>query len=348
MGWDVRFFGLNQAPEVKRLDVAQWLESWRLFHAPEANAWILEGQSQTDEITFLEEIKTNNRVLSSGQKSLLRKIETEIAKNGGYRELFDSDSTQIALLLSIELEQPVASFVSNDEGVDACFIFDRGHIARGRIEIDWNKALVFDADANAELEWLAPEGSLDPDKDLEAGYGIHEIVAEEAETFFSNNFLDELFSFDRELAPLRFQLDAQKGDPDPPYRSKSDVLRDELGISPSPQQLIVAFQPIIQSIQDPNFPYASNEHRYELHERVSGCFLFANSLSNYSSAQAHLKFYAGLADLLEEFSTYTRLLRPKPEFRKRSIDFAGWKRKLGRQWWRQKIRTKPWGRWLFP
>ena len=52
MGWRVCFFGFSRPPAKDVLEKAEWLTSWRLFHEPETEAWFLEGQSESDEITF--------------------------------------------------------------------------------------------------------------------------------------------------------------------------------------------------------------------------------------------------------------------------------------------------------
>jgi hypothetical protein len=70
MGWNVCFFGFNRPPAKDVLEKAECLTSWRLFHEPETEAWILEGQSDSDEITFYEEVKTAGLVLTHDQESM--------------------------------------------------------------------------------------------------------------------------------------------------------------------------------------------------------------------------------------------------------------------------------------
>jgi len=344
MGWQISFLGLNQAPDFDKLNSISWLKNWRLFQEPETEAWLLEGQGQSDTITFFEEIKTSNLVLKDAQSALLKKIETELARNDGRWYFFDSYTAKIALLLSIELGQPVASFIGDDEGTDAAFIFDQGKLVTGQLQFEWNKALSFGPDAKAELEWLYPEGLSDEDEKFKPTRHMYQIALENAQAFFGSNFLDATLDFDRDDLD-RYLLKAEKGVVKPPYRSKSDVLRDDLGTSPSPKQLIERFEPIIHAILDPSFPDAPNEHRFEMDKQVSGSVGYTSNLR--CSASPHLKFYADLSKVLGEISRYTMALRPKPDFRKRSINFKSWNRELNGKWRKQKRRADGKSGWFF-
>ncbi len=345
MGWRVCFFGFNRPPAIDVLEKTEWLTSWRLLHEPETGASFLEGQSESEGITFFEEVKTGNRVLTGDQKALLDRIDTAIAANGGYKQLFDTYAAEVAMLLSQELEQPVAAFVGDDEGVDSCFIFDRGRLMRGRLEIHWNKALVFDADGNAELEWLYPEGVSDNDPDFVNSRTLYQIAIEEADAFFARHTLDDTLNFDRDFEPGQFVLKAQKGEPALPIRRPIDELNDSLGLSPAPEQILEAFAPVVDAILDAGFPDAPNAHRFEMDDRCAACSVYVSYLRRRSSERS--AFAEDLHSFLLDLSNYTKRLRPAPEFRKPSIDFGSWRRKLVAEWRRQKPGNEPWFRKLF-
>jgi hypothetical protein len=80
-------------------------------------------------------------------------------------------------------------------------------------------------------------------------------------------------------------------------------------------------------------------------KKVSGAVGYTSNLRFSSSP--HLKFYAELSKVLGEFSRYTMALRPKPDFRKRSINFERWKRELRGKWNRQKRRADGKSGWFF-
>ena len=345
MGWRVCFFGFNRPLATDVLQKTQWLTSWRLFHEPETGASFLEGQSESDEITFSKEVKTADRLLTDDQKAVLASIDTAIAENGGYKQLFDTYAAELAMLLSQELKQPVAAFVGDDEGVESCFIFDRGCLMRGRLEIHWNKALVFDADGNAELEWLYPEGVSDNDPAFINSRTFFQIGIEEADAFFARHTLDDTLTFDREFKPGQFVLKAQKGEPDLPIRRPIDELNDSLGLSPTPEKILEAFAPVVDAILDEGFPDAPNAHRFEMDDRSTALSVYVSNLRRGSPAQS--TFAEGLHPFLLDLSNYTKRLRPAPEFRKSSIDFGSWRRKLAAEWRRQKPRNEPWFRKLF-
>jgi hypothetical protein len=338
MGWNICFLGFNRPPSIKTLEQIQWLKSWRLFHEPETGASFLEGQSLSETISFQEEIKTAKLALTESQKHQLENIDAEISKHGGYKELFDSYSAQIAMLLSQALNQPVASFVGDDEGTESCFIFDEGKLVRGRLEINWNKALSFDTDGNAELEWLYPEGMSDDDPDFKMTRTMYQIGVEEADAFFDRHSLEDTLSFDRDFRPGQFLLKAQKGKPDLPIRRPVDELTDFLGDAPTQKQVLAAFDPIVQAILDTDFPNAPNAHRFEMDERLGACSIYISRLIQLSPQPSG--FYKGIQKFLNDIGLYVRYMRPKPEFRKKSINARGWSRQLKRKWWFQNLRSK--------
>lgn len=344
MGWNISFLGFNRPPSIDKLNSIDWLTGWRLFQDPQIGAWFLDGQSQSKSITFYEEIKTGDLKLEGDQAALIKKIETELLRHEGRWYFFDAYIAKIALMLSIELAQPVASFIGDDEGTDAAFIFDQGRLVTGRLQFEWNKALTFDPEANAEVEWLYPEGVSADDKTFKPTRHMYQIALEEAHTFFGSNFLDETLNFDRDDLE-RFLLKAEKGVADPPYRSQSDIFREDLGDAPSPMQLIESFEPIVNAILDPSFPDAPNEHRFGMDKQISGCVGYTDRLRFSSSP--HLKFYADLCKVLGEVSRYTLALRPKPDFRKKAFNFPKWNRELRGQWKRQTRRAQGKGFWFF-
>lgn len=345
MGWRICFFGFNRPPAIDVLEKAEWLTSWRLFNEPKTEAWFLEGQGESDEITFYQEVKTASRVLTNDQDSLLISIENKIAENDGSKYCFDPYAAQIAMLLSQELKQPVAAFVGDDEGVDSCFIFDRGRLVRGRLEIDWNRALAFGADGSAELEWLYPEGVSDTDPDFVVSRTIYQIGIEEADAFFERHTLDDTLNFNRDFKPGQYVLKAQKGGPDPPIRRPLDELNNLLGLSPTPEQMLAAFAPVVDAILDARFPDAPNAHRFEMDDRSTALSVYVSYLRQRSSGNA--AFAEELHTFLLDLSDYTKRLRPAPDFRKSSIDFGRWRRKLSADWRRQQRRREPWFRKLF-
>lgn len=345
MGWRVCFFGFHRAPATDILLKTEWLTSWRLFHEPETGAYFLEGQSRSEEITFFEEVKTAGLSLSDEQRAVLTGIDSNITRNGGYRQLFDTYASEIAMLLSQELAQPVAAFVGDDEGVNSCFVFDRGHLVRGRLEIHWNKALAFDADGKANLEWLYPEGVSDNDPDFINSRMFFQIGIEEANAFFDRHSLEDTLSFDRNLRPGAFVLKAQKGEPDPPIRRPIDELNERLGVAPTKEQLLNAFAPVVEAILDEGFPDAPNAHRFEMDDRSTALLVYASNLRRHSSGQA--RFAEDLHPFLLDLSNYTRRLRPAPAFRKSSIDFLRWRQKLSAKWRRHNPRNGSWFRRLF-
>jgi hypothetical protein len=345
MGWRVCFFGFNRPPATDVLQKTQWLTSWRLFHEPETGASFLEGQSESDEITFSNEVKTADRLLTDDQKALLVSIDNRITENGGYKQLFDTYAAEIAMLLSQELNQPVASFVGDDEGTESCFIFDQGKLVRGRLEIHWNKALAFDADGNAELEWLYPEGLSGNDPDFINSRTFFQIGIEEADAFFERHTLDDTLTFDHDFKPGQFVLKAQKGEPDLPIRRPIDELNDILGLSPTTEQILEAFAPVVDAILDEGFPDAPNAHRFEMDDRSTALSVYLSNLRQRSSQ--HSAFAEGLHPFVLDLSVYTKRLRPAPEFRKSSIDFRHWRQKLSAEWRRKKLPNEPWFRKLF-
>jgi hypothetical protein len=257
-------------------------------------------------------------------------IENKIAESAGIKYYFDRYAAQIAILLSQELKQPVAAFVGDDEGVDSCFIFDSGRIVRGRLEIDWNRAFAFDADGKSELEWLYPEGVSDTDPDFICLRTMYQIGIEEADAFFERHTLDDTLTFDRDLKPGQFVLKAKKGEPDPPTRGSIDELIDILGPSPTPKKILETFAPVVDAILDEGFPDAPNEHRFKMDVRSTALAVYVSKLRGRSFEQS--AFAEGLHPFLLDLSVYTKRLRPAPEFRKSSIDFGRWRRKLTAEW----------------
>lgn len=345
MGWHVSFIGFNRRPALDTLQEIDWLTSWRLFCEPETGAWFMEGQSESNEITFQEEIKTGNLVLTEDQKTMLANIEARIVEHGGHKELFDTYGVQIAMLLSQHLDQPVAAFSGFDEGGESGFIFDGGKLVRGRLEIDWNKALAFHGDGKAELEWLYPEGVSEDDPDFAATRTMFQIGIEEADRFFERHSLEEVLTFDHDFKPGQFVLKAEKGKPTPPIRRPGDELNEVLGLAPTPQQMLDTFAPVVEAILDPEFADAPNPRRFELDDWSAACSVYVSYLRKRSSE--HSGFTESLHAFLLDLSNYTKRLRPAPEFRKSSIDFGRWNRKLSAEWRRQKSWNQPWFRKLF-
>ncbi|MEO0817452.1 MAG: hypothetical protein AAFX86_09105 [Pseudomonadota bacterium] len=344
MGWYVSFVAFNRPPEIDTLQGIDWLTSWRLFHEPETGAWFFEGQSDTEAITFQEEIKTKALGLTDDQTALLKGIETSITEQGGDKTLFDVDGAQIAMALSRALDQPVAHFSAYDEGGDSCFIFDAGRLIRGRLEIDWNKALSFDARGRAELEWLYPEGVSDDDPGFVNSRTMFQIGLEEADAFFDRHTLANTLTFDNEIEPGQFLLKAQKGAPAPTALTPHEELTQLLGLSPTFEDMLEAFSPVVDAVLDSGFPDAPNPHRHEMDNRSLGCCVYVSYLRKRSSenAAANARLHAFLLDL----NNYAKALRPAPDFRKSSTDFRRWQRKLSADWLRQKS-GDPWFRRLF-
>lgn len=344
MGGYVSFIGFNQTPDLDALNRVSWLDRWRLFQAPDVAAWLLEGQSNERTITFFEEIKFGALKLTTAQATLLEKIEAEVKKHEGNKLAFDTYTAKIAIALSAELGQPVAAFAGDDMGTDSAFVFDQGKLVRGQLEIAWNKALSFDAEANAELEWLYPEGVSDEDDEFQINRTLYQILLEEAARFYGSDFLDSMLDSFRDDAD-KYVLKAEKGEADPPYRSQSDIFRDELGSAPTPETLIAAFDSIVETILDPEFPNAENEDRFKMDELISGTVGYTSKLR--FSESSHLKFYADLTTTLGDISGYTKALRPKPDFRKRSINFLRWNQELRGKWRKAKRRAEGKRGWFF-
>lgn len=344
MGWSISFLGFNRPPPIEKLKAIPWLESWRLFQEPQTAAWFLEGNDAGEAITFSSEIKTAGLALNDHQTALFAKIASELDRHGAKRYCFEDYATKIAMLLSAELGQAVAAFAGDDEVTDCAFIFDHGKLLRGRLDFEWNKALSFDTYGNAELIWLYPEGVSDEDVGFKPTRYLYQTVLEEAKLFFDSAFLNDTLNFDRSDLD-KFLLEAQHGVAHAPYRSKSDLLRDELGSSPSPEKLIAAFDATINAILDAKFPHAENEHRFAMDAAISGYVVYASQLR--FSTSPHLKFYADLTEVLSAIGEYSKRLRPKPEFRKKSINFGDWNRELKSKWSQQKRRAGGKKFWLF-
>lgn len=340
----VGFIGFNQAPDLDALNRVNWLDRWRLFQAPDVNAWLLEGQSNVSTITFVEEIKFGALKLTADQAALLEKIEAEVQKHDGNKLAFDTYTAKIAIALSAELGQRVAGFAGDDMGTDSAFVFEQGKLVRGQLEIAWNKALSFDAEAKVELEWLYPEGVSDEDDDFQVNRVLYQILLEEARRFYGSDFLDDMLDSFRDDAD-KFVLKAEKGVADPPYRSQSDIFRDEIGNAPTPETLIAAFDPIVETILDPDFPSAENEDRFKMDELISGTVGYTSKLR--FSDSPHLNFYADLTTTLGDIAGYTKALRPKPDFRKRSINFLRWNQALRGKWRKAKRRAEGKRGWFF-
>ena len=344
MGGYVSFVGFNQAPNLDKLNTLQWLERWRVFQAPDVAAWLMEGQSNDATITFFEEIKLGALKLTTDQAALLDKIQAEVKQYGAHAHAFDAYTAKIAIALSDALGQPVAAFAGDDDGTDAGFVFDEGRLVRGQLEIAWNKALSFDADANAEVHWLYPEGVSDEDDDFQVNRVLYQILLEEAQQFYGNGFLDEMLDSFRDDDD-KYVLKAEKGVADPPYRSQSDIFRDEIGTAPTPQTLIAKFDPIVETILNPDFPSAENEDRFKMDELISGTVGYTSKLR--FSDSPHLKFYADLTTTLGDIAGYTKALRPKPDFRKKSINFLRWNQELRGKWRKAKRRAEGKSGWFF-
>ncbi|MEL6566900.1 MAG: hypothetical protein AAFQ22_00675 [Pseudomonadota bacterium] len=343
MGWYVSFVAFNRPPEIDTLQGVDALASWRLFHEPETGAWFLEGQSNTEAITFQEEIKTKALGLTDEQTAQLKNIETRITEKGGDKSLFDADGAKIAMGLSRALDQPVAHFSAYDEGGESGFIFDGGKLVRGRLEIDWNKALAFDADGKAELDWLYPEGVSDDDPDFVQSRTFFQIGLTEADAFFERHTLADALTFDQPFKPGQFVLKAQKGEPDPLIRTPHEELTDVLGQYPTQEEMLETFTPVVDAILDPGFPDAPNPHRHDMDSRSSACSVYVSYLRKRSSENAAVN--ARLHAFLLDLSNYAKALRPAPDFRKSSTDFRRWQRKLSAEWQRQKS-GDPWFRRL--
>jgi hypothetical protein len=147
MGSNVSFFAFDEPPDLQALKAVDWLTAFRLFRRNGRPEWYLEGPSAEGErITFFERLIADDSKLAAigAATSAVAKLQADIKNLKKGSAGYDDEGLLQALALSAALKQRVLYVCGNDESLDCGFICKDGAIVRGRLELDWNKAVAIE------------------------------------------------------------------------------------------------------------------------------------------------------------------------------------------------------------
>lgn len=339
MGNSVSFFGFSSEPDVTKLDKLAWLRGWTLFSEAEVPAWYLEGPNATSEITFFEPLRTEKFAPDTNILTLAQTITSKIEEALGYTTLFRVDQFFQCAALSKVLGQTAICVLGDDEGLDSCFVFDRGTLTSAKIEIDWDKALIVNNAGAPELERLYPVGSDADDENLQPRM-LHQLATEQAKKYFGCRFRWTISAdpVDAELGKRSFKLVGKKGSALKPPKELKRILEERLGANPKRRALISALAPIVETAMRPEFINEETQIRFDLDEQIGQCLAYVYG-PPWDRKMNRNNFEQELLSFLTDLGSYTRPLRPKPEFRKNPDLLPRRRESLSSRWMRLKLET---------
>lgn len=327
MGCDVEFFAFREEPDISILRQAGWLKSWRLFKETDVKAWYLEGPSQDDDVTFFQPLQTKNPPASPETQEIATQLLDRIRQLGGDASLFHQSSFLICAALSNALDQSVIYVAGNDEGLDSYFSFDSGNLAGAKFEIDWDKAILVQQDGGVLVEELYQPGT---DPDLAAPRTLHQIAREGVAAYFgAKTWLVSSDPYD--FNENDYELICKKGEFPPKDVSLDLIMFRKFGYELSIRDLIKEISPYVERFLEEDLILAENDRRFKA-DRDSG------EIASYATRyERNAKWYqrdlaSGLIKFLWDVSGYISSLRPRPEFRSRSLNTVEYRADLLRRW----------------
>ena len=332
MGNSVSFFGFSSEPDMTKLDKLAWLRGWTLFSEAEVPAWYLEGPSTTSDISFFEPLHAERFAPDANILKLANTIKDRIKKVHGQTSLFRVEQFSQCAAISKVLGQTAICVLGDDEGLDSCFVFDRGTLTSAKIEIDWDKALIVNNAGEPELERLYPVGSDADDENLQSRM-LHQLASEEAKKYFGCRFRWTISAdpVDAELDKRSFKLVGKKGSALEPPKELKRILEERLGANPKRRAIVSALAPIVETAMRPEFMNEEKQIRFDLDEQIGQCLAYVYG-PPWDRKMNRNNFEAELLSFLTDLGSYTRALRPKPEFRKNPDWLPRRRKSLSSRW----------------
>lgn len=326
-------------PDLSKLGQVPWLDGWRLFLDAMIPAWYLDGHNTIAEVILSSPLTVRQFDPDSDVLSIVKKIQEKIDLEKGAKSSFNKNAFLQCAALSKALDQSVICVFSDDEGSDSSFLFNQGELVKARMQIDWDKGLIVHKSGEVELERFYPEGTDPDDADLKPRI-IYQIAREETSTYFGDNFLwDELIDPDAASSSgSSVNLIAQRGHAPKQNESFKAILKKKLGDKPDKKQIISALSPVVEAVITPGFSHASNQVRFNLDEQVGECYSYILS-DPWERTKDRTDFRTALQQFLSDLGSYTRALRPKPEFRKNPSVLPYRRSSLAARWAFLKLRS---------
>jgi hypothetical protein len=328
MGCNVSFFAFDELPDLQALEAIDWLTAFRLFRRKGRPEWYLEGPSAGDGITFFERlIAEDSKLAAIGPvTAAVAKLQTDIKSLKKRSAGYDDEGLLQALALSAALKQRVLYVCGNDESLDCGFICKDGAIVRGRLELDWNKAVAIE-DGRIRVESLYPD---ETDPDTAEPRRMYGLASQEATAFFRVETPWRITSDPHDIEVADYELVGSKGSAEPLHQGAEDELRAVWASSNKPgeklRRYVAIIAPHVSTALRADLILAERQSRDPTEQQLLQCRRFV--ASPYLD---HPRQLEALAALLLDLLTYLRLLRPRPRFRQK-IDFAAMNRQLARRW----------------
>ncbi len=216
MGYNLECIAFKSRPDVDKLKRLSWIRSFRIFGKVRGQEWYIEGphhpaneraigksDAPSNQISFYQPLRLNwwwhwgrHTVLATNQ---INKLRAAIAAESDDWQCLNGRVLMNALKLSADLRTELLAVFGDDEGMDGGILCSKGGLAGGRMLVDGERVLTFDADGNYRIDPLdAPHGRM-----------IHGIASEETARFFGGALAST--NFYRGYDPEDYDLLASSG-----------------------------------------------------------------------------------------------------------------------------------------
>ncbi len=325
MGYKIEYYAFNQKPDIKKLNNIQWLNDWWLYEETGTDIWYLVGKNADNDF-YLSPPKIKLPNIPDGINELAKKIQSETLCG----EYFPNKSIIICLastcLISCQLDQPVLCLSSDDEDTDGGYIYDNGQLqcasfesSEGSIHINKNLKITTQLYSNGN--------DLKDDKPRH----LFQIANKVANVFFKTKEPWMMPYEPEDIISRKIRRITQKGNT--PTLKLNKLLYKKLGNSPPFSEIYDEMASNITSALQTDIILADRESRNFYQEVISNYWLYVYGITdkNFGKKKDDKDFLA-LQHMLTNISHYLKLLRPKPEFRKKAYDFNSMNRNLRKQW----------------